>query len=51
MEELKSKTITELYKNIDDILYFLYTHNKNYTKKQYNNIIDLIDIIEELKER
>ena len=32
MEELKSKTITELYKNIDDILYFLYTHNKNYTK-------------------
>ena len=51
MEELKSKTITELYKNIDDILYFLYTHNKNYTKKQYNNIIDLVDIIEELKER
>lgn len=51
MEILKEKNVNELLKNVDDIIYFLYTHNKNYTKKQYENILDLIDIIEELKER
>lgn len=51
MEELKNKNTVELLKNIDNIIYFLYTHNKNYTKTQYNNIINLIDIIEELKTR
>ena len=51
MEVLKEKNVNELLKNVDDIIYFLYTHNKNYTKKQYENILDLIDIIEELKER
>ena len=51
MEELKNKSITELIKNIENITYYLYTHNKNYTKEQYNNILDLIDNIDELKER
>lgn len=51
MKVLKEKNVNELLKNVDDIIYFLYTHNKNYTKKQYENILDLIDIIEELKER
>lgn len=51
MKVLKEKNVNELFKNVDDIIYSLYTHNKNYTKKQYENILDLIDIIEELKER
>ena len=51
MKVLKEKNVNELFKNVDDIIYFLYTHNKNYTKKQYENMLDLIDIIEELKER
>lgn len=51
MKELKEKNVNELLQNMDNIIYFLYTHNKNYTKKQYENILDLIDIIDELKER
>ena len=51
MKELKEKNVNELLQNIDNIIYFLYTHNKNYTKKQYENILDLIDIMDELKER
>lgn len=51
MKVLKEKNVSELFENVDDIIYFLYTHNKNYTKKQYENILDLINIIEELKER
>lgn len=51
MKELKKQNVNELLQNIDNIIYFLYTHNKNYTKKQYEKILDLIDIIEELKER
>lgn len=51
MKELKGKNVNELLQNMDNIIYFLYTHNKNYTKKQYENILDLIDIIDELKER
>lgn len=51
MKELKEKNVNELLQNMDNIIYFLYTHNKNYTKKQYENILDLIDIMDELKER
>lgn len=51
MENLKNKNINELLQNIDKIIDFLYTHNKNYTKQQYYSIIDLVDIIEELKGR
>ena len=51
MEDLKNKNINELYQEIDKILYFLSTNNKNYTKKQFNNILNLIDIIVELKDR
>lgn len=51
MNNLKEKSKIELIENIDNILYYLYTHNKNYTKQQYYKISDLIDIIEELKAR
>lgn len=51
MNKFKNKNINELIKNIDEKIDFLYRHNKNYTKKQYENIIDLVDIIEELKQR
>ena len=51
MKELKDKNIMELLKNIDNITDFLYRHNKNYNKTQYNYIIDLIDNVEELKTR
>ena len=51
MKELKNENTIELLKRIDNIIYYLYTHNKNYTKLQYNNIINLIDVIEELKTR
>lgn len=51
MENLKNKNINELLQNIDDTIDFLYLHNKNYTKMQYFKILDLIDIVQELKER
>ena len=51
MEDLKEKNIYDLLNLIDNKLYYLNTHNKNYNKIQYYNINDLIDIIEELKER
>ena len=51
MENLRNKTMYELMQNIDDILSYLYLHNKNYTKEQYFKIINLIDITTELKER
>ena len=51
MNELKEKSILELYNMIDNILYFLSTHNKNYTKKQYENILLMSDIISEIKDR
>lgn len=51
MENLKNKTTKELYSQIDDVLYFLLTHNKNYNKKQFEKIDKLNDIITELKDR
>ena len=51
MENLKNKNTIELFEDVDELLYTLLTHNKNYTKEQYNNIIDLVDYIEELKAR
>ena len=51
MENLKNKNIKELIKDIDNILYYLHTYNKNYNKKQYENIDDLIDLFQELTER
>ena len=51
MENLKNKNVYELLENIDKIIDYLYSHNKNYTKQQYYNIIDLIDIVEELKNK
>lgn len=51
MNELKEKSIIELYDMVDNILYFLSTHNKNYTKKQYKNILLISDIITEIKDR
>lgn len=51
MENLKNKNIDELLQNINDDIDFLYLHNKNYTKKQYLKILNLIDIVQELKER
>lgn len=51
MENLKNKNIKELTEDIDNILYYLHTHNKNYNKKQYENINDLIDLFQELTER
>lgn len=32
---------------LNDILYYLKTHNKNYTNKQYNYILDLETLINE----
>ena len=51
MGNLKCKAVYELLEDIDDKLYYLSKHNKNYTQEQYYNILDLIDIIEELRER
>ena len=51
MENLKNKNIKELTKDIDNILYYLHTYNKNYNKKQHENINDLIDLFQELTER
>lgn len=49
MEGLKNKSIYELLNEIDKQVYYLYAHNKNYTKMQYNTILDLQDYIEELE--
>lgn len=37
----------EKIEKIQDIIDFLYTHNKNYTKKQWDCIIELKEIVEE----
>lgn len=34
-------------KKLHDIIDFLYTHNKNYTKKQWDCIIELKELIED----
>jgi hypothetical protein len=34
-------------KKLHDIIDFIYTHNKNYTKKQWDCIIELKEIVEE----
>lgn len=34
-------------KKLHDIIDFLYTHNKNYTKKQWDCIIELKELVEE----
>lgn len=34
-------------KKLHDIIDFLYTHNKNYTKKQWDYIIELKELIED----
>lgn len=39
-----------LINEIKDIVYFLSTHNKNYTKEQYFKIIDLQEKIESLED-
>lgn len=38
-------------KKLNYIIDFLYTHNKNYTKKQWDCIIELKEIIESNQER
>lgn len=40
---------SEILKKINEILYTLKTHNKNYTKEQYYLILDLQDLINELE--
>lgn len=39
----------QLYFYVLHHLEYLKTHNKNYTKKQYNNINDLFDIIHSIE--
>lgn len=34
-------------KKLHDIIDFIYTHNKNYTKKQWDCIIELKELVEE----
>lgn len=51
MENLKEEKTINLYNKIDDVLYYLTTHNKNYTKEQYSKILLLDEIISELKNR
>lgn len=51
MEELKEKNTYDLLKDMDTMLYYLYTHNKNYTKEQMYKISDLVDYVAELENR
>ena len=51
MENLKNKNVMELITEIENKIDFLYRNNKNYNKNQYYSILDLIDIVEELKNR
>lgn len=37
----------EKIEKLQDIIDFLYTHNKNYTKKQWECIIELKEVVEE----
>ena len=40
--------LTDELKRIKDMIYFLKTHNKNYNKEQYNKIIEIDEILDEL---
>ena len=51
MENLENKNIMELITEMENKIDFLYRNNKNYNKKQYYIILDLVDIVEELKNR
>lgn len=51
MSIYKDKNILELFEKIDDQLYYLLTHNKNYTKLQMGKLVDIDDLLQEIKER
>lgn len=51
MENLRNIATNELYNKIDELLYYLLTHNKNYTKKQFETIDTINDILQEIKDR
>jgi hypothetical protein len=35
-------------KDVKEMIYYLKTHNRNYNKEQYNKIIEIDEILEEL---
>lgn len=45
-EEAESE---DVWGKIDDLMYTLLHHNKNYTKEQYNSLLDLEELLEEIK--
>lgn len=51
LDDLIALDIAESYKpqikKLQYIIDFLYTHNKNYTKKQWDCIIELKELVEE----
>lgn len=46
-KQAKIDVLNKLKEKLHDIIDFLYTHNKNYTKKQWDCIIELKEIVEE----
>ena len=52
LEELKNNEVdnkfidTIDYEKVNDILYYLATHNKNYNNEQYEKIIELKEMFE-----
>lgn len=41
---------SDIIQRIDEIFEFLKTHNKNYTKEQYFLILELQDLIHEMRQ-
>lgn len=56
LEELKNNEVdnkfidTIDYEKVNDILYYLATHNKNYNNEQYEKIIELKEMFEKESE-
>lgn len=48
-KENKSMKYSEILANIDDIFDFFKFHNRNLTNKQYQYLLDLQDLVHELR--
>lgn len=43
---MNKEQLKENKEKINDLIYFLVHHNKNYTKKQYEVILELVELLD-----
>ena len=45
LEALEEGKTLDKQREIEDVMYFLLTHNKNYTQKQYHALLELQELL------